>query len=72
MRNGKPEKGEFGLRSAEGRLKIGSEKRRILIEGSINSINSLMASSSGKHLDWYHGTHYSMPSNLMLRMGKYV
>jgi hypothetical protein len=53
MRNGKTGKGEFGLRSAEGRLKIGSEKRRILIEGSINSINSLMASSSGKHLDWY-------------------
>ncbi len=44
-------------------------ERRILKEGSINS---LMASSLGKHFDWYYGTHYSMPLNLMLRMGKYV
>jgi hypothetical protein len=69
MWNGKPGKGKFGLQSAEGKLKIKFGERRILIEGSINS---LKASSLGKHFDWYYGTHYSMPSNLMLRMGKYV
>jgi len=57
------------VRSAEGKLRIKFGERGFLIEGSINS---LMASSLGEHFDWYYGTHYSMPSNLMLRMGEYV